>query len=57
MPLVGYTIVGYRWDFYVAYGQGNMAEDDICSLGTVPSLNIGTSSYIDAFKLLQFMGA
>ena len=54
MPLVGYTIVGYRWEFYVAYGQGNKATDDIYILGPLPELNIGTSSYLEAFRLLQF---
>lgn len=54
MPLVGYTIVGYRWEFYVAYGYGNKAKDDIHILGPLPELNIGTSSYLQAFRLLQF---
>ena len=54
MPLVGYTIVGYRWEFYVAYGHGNNTTDDIYILGPLPGLNIGTSSYLDAFRLLQF---
>ena len=54
MPLVGYTILGYRWEFYVAYGLGNKATDDICILGPLPRLNIGTSSYLEAFRLLQF---
>lgn len=54
MPLVGYTIVGYRWEFYVAYGHGNKATDDIHILGPLPGVNIGTSSCLEAFRLLQF---
>lgn len=54
MPLVGYTVVGYRWEFYIAYGHGNKDTDDIHILGPLPGLNIGTSSYLEAFKLLQF---
>ena len=54
MPLVGYTIVGYRWDFYIAYGQGNKETDDVYILGPLPRLNIGTQSYLEAFRLLKF---
>ena len=54
MPLAGYTIVGYRWEFYVAYRHGNKATDDIYILGPLPGINIGTSSYLEAFRLLQF---
>ena len=54
MPLVGYTIVGYCWEFYIAYGHGNKETDDIHILGPVPRLNVGTSSYLEAFRLLQF---
>ena len=54
MQLVGYTIVGYRWEFYVAYGHGNKTTDDIYILGPPPGLNLGTSSYLEAFRLLQF---
>lgn len=54
MPLVGYTTVGYRWEFYVAYGHRNNTTDDIYILGPLPRLHIGTQSYIEAFRLLQF---
>ena len=54
MPLVGYITVGYRWEFYIAYGHGNKETDDIHILGPLPAPNIGTSGYLEAFRLLQF---
>lgn len=54
MPLIGYTIVGYCWEFYITYGYGNKETNDDYILGPLPGLNIGTSSYLEAFKLLQF---
>lgn len=54
-PLLGWTIVGYRWSLFIAYGEGNKKTDKIYIYGPIDSCEISTRNYFEAFKLLRLM--
>lgn len=53
MPLLGRTIVGHTWEFYIAFGVSNKFHDEIHILGPVEALSCSISSWHNTFKLLQ----
>lgn len=55
MPLLGWTVVGYEWKLYVAFGAGDSPEDTIRIVGPIPGIPNSTESLIDVFKMLQLV--
>ena len=55
MPLLGWTVVGHRWELYAAAGIGNGAKDPIWVFGPMLGCTIETMSWLGAFKLLQLV--
>ena len=55
MPLLGWIVVGHRWELYAAAGMGNGAKDPIWVFGPMLGCMIETRSWLGAFKLLQLV--
>ena len=55
MPLLGWTVVGHRWELFAAAGMGNGVKDPIRVFGPILGCTIETRSWLGAFKLLQLI--
>ena len=55
LPLVGWTVTGDRWEFYIAFGDGNNEEDPVIILGPMRPLLCQMVTYFDVFKLLRLI--
>lgn len=55
LPLVGWTVIGDRWEFYIAFGDGNNEEDPVIILGPMRPLLCQMLTYFDVFKLLRLI--
>ena len=55
LPLLGWTVVGERWELYMAIGEGNEATDPVLIIGPFRECQCDTTSFFGVFKLLQLM--
>lgn len=55
LPLLGWTVIGERWELYMALGDGNGEADPITILGPFPTCQCITRNYPGAFGLLRLM--
>ena len=55
LPLLGWTVIGERWELYMAIGNCNQEADSITIIGPCTECNCSTLSYFGVFKLLQLM--
>ncbi len=55
LPLLGWVIVGHRWELFMAIGKGNDPNDEVTVFGPIRGCTIETWSYFGAFKLLRLM--
>lgn len=54
-PLLGWVIVGSKWELYMAVGLGNRPKDEISVFGPLEGCAVDTRSPFGAFKLLRLM--
>ena len=54
-PLLGWTVIGGDWQFYVAFGDGNKEGDPVIILGPIQSMHCYMLTYFGTFKLLQLL--
>ena len=55
-PILGWVVVGHRWDLYMGVGMGNdLKSDGIVIYGPIPFLDVKTSDYFETFKLLRLI--
>ena len=55
LPLIGWIVIGRRWDFYIAFGHGNNEDDDIIILGPLEQCQCQLLSDFGVFKLLRLI--
>ena len=55
LPLLGWTVIGERWELYMAIGEGNNEADPIIIVGPLRTCQCDTISYYGAFRLLQLV--
>ena len=53
LPLVGWTVIGRRWELYIAFGQGNNEGDEIFILGPLAVCQCQLLNDFGVFKLLR----
>ena len=55
LPLVGWTVIGTRWELYVAYGDGNDERDDVFVVGPFALCQCQLNNDFGVFKLLRLI--
>ena len=55
LPLLGWVVIGERWEFYMAIGEGNNEADPIIIVGPFRTCQCDTLTYFGAFRLLQLV--
>ena len=55
LPLLGWSVVGHDWKFYIAYGEGNGVGDPVRILGPLDGGAVSTRGLVGVFKLLQLV--
>ncbi|KAL9098026.1 MAG: hypothetical protein Q9163_006229 [Psora crenata] len=53
LPLLGWTIVGHRWELYMALGKGIEEASEINIFGPFRTCAVDTRTYFSVFKLLR----
>ena len=54
-PLLGWVVVGPRWDLYMAAGGGNGPKDEILIFGPIGNCSVLIDDCFTAFKLLRLV--
>ena len=52
LPLMGWTVVGHRWETYIAYEK---EPHHVQIFGPIGSISADTSSYYGVFKLMDMI--